>query len=146
MVSSETLALICTIFLNSSWGSNPDQQFLDVYMHQITFEDRGYFSEPEVKITSHIVEALGDPTPYEPDNEQVSQYIVTDQGMYIFNVPYESVYVDDETLEAEVTKANIEYVIDSKTLRFKETYTELGNPDNQEPDINYGYCVETHEQ
>ena len=146
MVSSETLALICTIFLNTSWGSNPEDQSLYVYMHQITFEDRGYFSEPEVKITSHLVEALGDPTPYEPDNEQVSQYIVTDQGMYIFNVPYESVYVDDETLEAEVTKANIEYVIDSKTLRFKETYTPLGNPDNEGPDINFGYCVETQEQ
>ena len=146
MVSSETLALICTIFLNFSWGSNLDEFGTDVYMHQITFEDRGYFSEPLVKITSHYAEALGDPTPYEPDNEQVSQYIVTDQGMYIFNVPYESVYVDDETLEAEVTKANIEYVIDSKTMRFKETFTELGNPDNEEPDINFGYCVETQEQ
>ena len=72
MVSSETLALICTIFLNFSWGSNLDEFGTDVYMHQITFEDRGYFSEPLVKITSHYAEALGDPTPYEPDNEQVN--------------------------------------------------------------------------
>jgi hypothetical protein len=31
-------------------------------------------------------------------------------------------------------------------MRFKETFTELGNPDNEEPDINFGYCVKTHEQ
>ena len=140
---SETLALICTIFMGHDLS---DWLPTDAWLHQITFEDGGYFSEPEVKITSHYAYLEGDPTPYEPDNEQVSQYVVTNQGMYIFNVPYENVFVDDETLEAEVTKANIEYVIDSKTLRFKETYTELGNPDNQEPDINYGYCVETHEQ
>ena len=140
---SETLALICTIFMGHDLS---DGLPTDAWLHQITFEDGGYFSEPEVKITSHYADLRGDPTPYEPDNEQVSQYIVNKQGMYIFNVPYESVYVDDETLEAEVTKANIEYVIDSKTLRFKETYTELGNPDNEEPDINFGYCVETQEQ
>ena len=120
---SETLALICTIFMGHDLS---DGLPTDAWLHQITFEDSGYFSEPEVKITSHYAYLEGDPTPYEPDNEQVSQYVVTNKGMYIFNVPYESVYVDDETLEAEVTKANIEYVIDSKTLRFKETYTELG--------------------
>ena len=140
---SETLALICTIFMGHDLS---DGLPTDAWMHQITFEDRGYFSEPEVKITSHYADLEGDPTPYEPDNEQVSQYVVTNKGMYIFNVPYENVYVDDETLEAEVTKANIEYVIDSKTMRFKETYTELGNPDFGKPEINFGYCVETHEQ
>tara|TARA_B100000945_G_scaffold158980_1_gene127675 strand:- start:1227 stop:1658 length:432 start_codon:yes stop_codon:yes gene_type:complete len=140
---SETLALICTIFMGHDLS---DGLPTDAWMHQITFEDRGYFSEPEVKITSHYADLEGDPTPYEPDNEQVSQYVVTNKGMYIFNVPYENVYVDDETLEAEVTKANIEYVIDSKTMRFKETYTPLGNPDNEGPDINFGYCVETQEQ
>ena len=140
---SETLALICTIFMGHDLS---DGLPTDAWLHQITFEDGGYFSEPEVKITSHYADLEGDPTPYEPDNEQVSQYVVTNKGMYIFNVPYESVYVDDETLEAEVTKANIEYVIDSKTMRFKETFTELENPNNEEPDINFGYCVETQEQ
>ncbi len=145
MVASETLTLICTLFLYFDLN-NSEEYATDVYMHQITFEDGGYFSEPEVKITSHYADLRGDPTPYEPDNEQVSQYIVNNQGMYIFNVPYENVYVDDETLEAEVTKANIQYVIDSKTMRFKETFTELGNPDNEGPETNFGYCIETHEQ
>lgn len=140
---SETLALICTIFMGHDLS---DGLPTDAWLHQITFEDGGYFSEPEVKITSHYADLRGDPTPYEPDNEQVSQYIVNNQGMYIFNVPYENVYVDDETLEAEVTKANIQYVIDSKTMRFKETFTELGNPDNEGPETNFGYCIETHEQ
>ena len=118
----------------------------DVYMHQITFEDGDCSRTRSKNHISLCIPRIEDPTPYEPDNEQVSQYVVTNQGMYIFNVPYENVFVDDETLEAEVTKANIEYVIDSKTMRFKETFTELGNPDNEEPDINFGYCVETHEQ
>ena len=135
-----SLSLICTLFMG---GGTSDTE---VYLHQITFKESGYLSE-DVKITSHWASLEEDPMPYEPDNEQVSQYIKTDQGMYIFNVQYEHVTVDDETLEADVTKANIGYVIDSKTMRFKETYigTNLYNNPEPEPDINYGYCVKTHD-
>ena len=55
MVASETLALICTIFMYFDL-SNSEEYATDVYMHQITFEDGGYFSEPEVKITSHYAD------------------------------------------------------------------------------------------
>ena len=57
MVASETLTLICTLFLYFDLN-NSEEYATDVYMHQITFEDGGYFSN-QVKITSHYADLRG---------------------------------------------------------------------------------------
>ena len=132
-----SLSLICVQFLD------PKEEYSWAYIDQITiYENRIFSDERKVQVISYYSEELDEPVPWELDNQKITNYQLSDHGMITFSVPYESIYEGAETLEVEITKATVKYVINTETLKYSTDYIPEGD---DESSTDYGYCINLEE-
>ena len=128
-----TMTFVCSMILDSKedYGS-AFIEYITIYENRIDSDDR------KVELVSYYNDDLTEPTPWELDNTRTTQYQLTDSGMITFSVPYENQYEDSENLDVEITKATVDYVINTETLKYRSDYTE---EDDIETYTDYGYCI-----
>lgn len=121
MLESILLSLICTQIESGDDGS---------YIEKITFYQNSFTSEKRVELESFYHESLK--KSWVIDNNQSTNYEISESGLLSFSVPYENTYEDKEALVFEQIKAKIQYIVDPENKKFKTIYTEEGSTESTE--------------
>ncbi len=128
-----TMTFVCSMILD------PKDDYGSAYIEYITiYENRIDSDDRKVELVSYYNDDLTEPTPWELDNTRTTQYQLTDNGLITFSVPYENQYEDSVSLDVEITKGTVDYVINTETLKYRSDYTE---EDDSETYTDYGYCI-----
>ena len=153
MFETAKLVLICSLFFEGYEvkfeGIQPANDV--AILEKITIYETGWFENPdqgEVEIVSYATDKVYPQTKWYVDYEYKTTYTVSEGCNYYFETYYENISEDEEKLEINETKANIEYAIDPETLKYKSTFLKLDEEGIEDKDAepDYGHCIPIYQK